>query len=143
MTTFTDSSTNGTVRGCLFKHTDGSAIEMFGGEMLVEESYFFGIDWTACDLSSLMTTLRMTGSANVIRRNTMHRLGASATLNPGDGALIELNDISDTGYVQSDGSIVQMMVGQQPGSTTRYNWFHDTYTYTRGLKSVTRPCSAR
>ena len=59
----------------------------------------------------------------------MHRLGASATMNPGDAALIEYNDISDTGYTQSDGALSQMMVGQQPGAEIRYNWLHDTIKY--------------
>ena len=39
------------------------------------------------------------------------------------------NDISDTGYTQSDGALSQMMVGQQPGAEIRYNWLHDTIKY--------------
>ena len=41
-------------------------------------------------------------------------MGASATLNPGNAAIIELNDMSDSGHMQSDGALVQCMVGQQP-----------------------------
>tara|TARA_Y100000994_G_scaffold112726_1_gene92903 strand:+ start:10 stop:885 length:876 start_codon:yes stop_codon:yes gene_type:complete len=56
----------------------------------------------------------------------MHRMGASATLNPGNSAIIELNDMSDSGHMQSDGALVQCMVGQQPDVQIRYNWLHDT-----------------
>ena len=56
-------------------------------------------------------------------------MGASATLNPGNEGLIELNDMSDSGYMQSDGSLIQCMVGQQPGVEIRYNWLHDTIKY--------------
>ena len=76
-----------------------------------------------------MTTIQMGGSNNIFRNNTMHKLGASATLNPGNEALIELNDMSDSGYMQSDGALIQCMVGQQPGTEIRYNWLHDTIKY--------------
>ena len=39
---------------------------------------------------------------------------------------VELNDMSKSGYVQSDGALVQCMVGQQPDVQIRYNWLHDT-----------------
>ena len=129
VTTFADRSENGTVRRCVFRFTDGPALEMYSGGMLLEESYMHSIDWTSSDLNGLMTTIQLGGSGNIIRRNTMHRLGASATMNPGDAALIEYNDISDTGYTQSDGALSQMMVGQQPGAEIRYNWLHDTIKY--------------
>ena len=110
------------MRRCAFRFTDGSALEMYSHGMLVEESYFFHIDWTAADLNGLMTTIQLGGRGNVVRRNTMHRLGTSSALNPGDAALIEYNDISDTGHLQSDGALSHMMVGQQPGAEIRYNW---------------------
>ena len=37
--------------------------------------------------------------------------------------------MSDSGYMQSDGSLIQCMVGQQPGVEIRYNWLHDTIKY--------------
>jgi hypothetical protein len=40
--------------------------------------------------------------------------------------VVELNDMSDTGSAQSDGAMVQLTIGVQPGSEIRYNWFHDT-----------------
>ena len=129
MAKFEGNSKNCTVRNSSFRYTDGSALEMYANNMLIENSYFFHIDWTATDSNGLMTTIQLGGDGNVIRRNTMHKTGASATLNPGDAAIIELNDIYDTGYVQSDGAISQMMVNQQPQAEVRYNWFHDTVKY--------------
>ena len=118
-----------TVSRSAFRYTDGSALEMYSGNNTIEDCYFYHIDYTATDLNGLMTTIQMGGAQNVFRRNTMHRLGASATLNPGNEALIELNDMSDSGHMQSDGALVQCMVGQQPGVEIRYNWLHNTIKY--------------
>ena len=128
MSLFT-ASANGTVKNSAFRYTDGSALEMYSGGHTIEECYFYHIDYTSTDLNGLMTTIQMGGTGNIFRRNTMHRLGASATLNPGDEALIELNNMYDTGYMQSDGALIQCMVGQQPGVEIRYNWLHDTIKY--------------
>ena len=123
------SSSNCLVYKCAFRYTDGSVLEMYSGNNTIEDCYFYHIDYTSTDLNGLMTTIQMGGSGNIFRRNTLHKLGASATLNPGDEALIELNDMYDSGYVQSDGAMVQCMVGQQPGVEIRYNWIHDTIKY--------------
>ena len=71
----------------------------------------------------------MGGSNNIFRRNTMHKMGASSTLNVGNASIIELNDISDSGYLQSDGALVHCMINQQPNIQVRYNWLHDTIKY--------------
>ncbi|MEE2765295.1 MAG: T9SS type A sorting domain-containing protein [Candidatus Neomarinimicrobiota bacterium] len=123
------SSSNCIVSNSAFRYTDGSALEMYSGSNKIEECYFYHIDYTSTDLNGLMTTIQMSGTGNIFRRNTLHKLGASATLNPGDEALIELNNMYDSGYMQSDGALVQCMVGQQPGVEIRYNWFHDTIKY--------------
>ena len=128
MTTF-NSSSHCTVRNSAFRYTDGSALEMYSNNNTVENCYFYHIDYTATDLNGLMTTIQLGGSNNIFRRNTMHRMGASATLNPGNSAIIELNDMSDSGHMQSDGALVQCMVGQQPNVQIRYNWLHDTEKY--------------
>ena len=123
------SSSYCTVSRSAFRYTDGAALEMYSSNNTIENCYFYHIDYTATDLNGLMTTIQMGGSQNVFSKNTLHRLGASATLNPGNAALIELNDMSDSGYMQSDGALVQCMVGQQPGVEIRYNWLHDTIKY--------------
>ena len=125
MSIFTSSS-NCKVINSAFRFVDGSALEMYSGNNTIENCYFYHIDYTATDLNGLMTTIQMGGSNNIFRRNTMHRMGASATLNPGNSAIIELNDMSDSGHMQSDGALVQCMVGQQPNVQIRYNWLHDT-----------------
>ena len=125
MSIFTSSS-NCKVINSAFRFIDGSALEMYSGNNTIENCYFYHIDYTATDLNGLMTTIQMGGSNNIFRRNTMHRMGASATLNPGNSAIIELNDMSDSGHMQSDGALVQCMVGQQPNVQIRYNWLHDT-----------------
>ena len=122
-------SSNCIVYKCAFRYTDGSALEIYSNNNTIEDCYFYHIDYTATDLNGLMTTIQMGGSANIFRRNTMHKMGASATLNPGNEALIELNNIYDSGYMQSDGSLIQCMVGQQPNVEIRYNWLHDTIKY--------------
>ena len=121
-----NSSSYCTVSNSAFRYTDGSALEMYSNYNTIENCYFYHIDYTATDLNGLMTTIQMGGSNNVFRKNTMHRMGASATLNPGNEAIIELNDMSDSGHMQSDGALVQCMVGQQPNVQIRYNWLHDT-----------------
>ena len=125
MTLF-NSSSHCTVSNSAFRYTDGSAIEMYSNNNTIENCYFYHIDYTATDLNGLMTTIQMAGSNNTFRKNTLHKMGASATLNPGDAAIIELNDMSDSGHMQSDGALIQCMVGQQPDVQIRYNWLHDT-----------------
>ena len=121
-----NSSSNCIVKNSAFRYTDGSALEMYSNNNTIENCYFYHIDYTATDLNGLMTTIQMGGSNNVFRRNTLHKMGASATLNPGNSAVIELNDMSDSGHMQSDGALVQCMVGQQPDVQIRYNWLHNT-----------------
>ena len=115
-----------TVSNSAFRYTDGSALEMYSHNNTIDNCYFYHIDYTATDLNGLMTTIQMGGAGNTFRRNTLHKMGASATLNPGDAAIIELNDMSDSGHMQSDGALIQCMVGQQPDVQIRYNWLHDT-----------------
>ena len=121
-----NSSSNCIVENSAFRYVDGSALEMYSNNNTIENCYFYHIDYTATDLNGLMTTIQMGGSNNVFRKNTLHKMGASASLNPGNSAIIELNDMSDSGHMQSDGALVQCMVGQQPDVQIRYNWLHDT-----------------
>ena len=94
MTLF-NSSSYCTVSNSAFRYTDGSAIEMYSNNNTIENCYFYHIDYTATDLNGLMTTIQMGGSNNTFRKNTLHKMGASATLNPGDAAIIDLNDMKD------------------------------------------------
>ena len=102
---------------CSFKYTDGSVVETNSSTIAnpnsLEDCYFYYIDKTCANLSDVMTTLRMKGDGNIIKNNTIHKSGASSTINPGDNAIIEYNNLYNTGYLQSDGSMIHCMVKQQ------------------------------
>ena len=131
--TFTDmtyiNGNNCTVEECVFKNTDGSAIETYGTNNKILDCYFNKIDYSVSNLSSIMTTIRMNGNSNEFSYNTIHKTGASSTLNPGNMATIKYNNIHDTGYVQSDGAIIQCMKTQQVNVKISNNWIHDTTKY--------------
>ena len=129
MTKFASGSAGSTIRNCSFRNTDGTALEMWGGTDTVDNCYFNKIDYTVADNSSIMLTLRMNGTSNVFRKNTIHKTGASATIMIGDAGLAEYNNLYDTGHLQSDGAMIQFMEDQQDGAICRYNWLHDTEKY--------------
>ena len=129
MTKFASGSAGSTIRKCAFRNTDGTALEMWGGVDTVDNCYFNKIDYSVADNSSIMLTVRMNGTSNVFRKNTIHKTGASATIMIGDAGLAEYNNLYDTGHLQSDGAMIQFMEDQQDGAICRYNWLHDTEKY--------------
>ena len=119
---------------CEFLYTDGAAIEAHGGTSSsvgnqVNNSYFYYIDWSGSDQISLMTTIAMSGTSNLFTNNTMHKTGTSATIRIGDAPQVMFNEIYDTAHLQSDGTIIQMMQGEQEGAEIAYNWVHDSPKY--------------
>ena len=76
-----------------------------------------------------MTTIRMNGINNLLKNNTFYKTAASSTLNSGNEAVIEYNNLSHSGYLQSDGALIHCMVNQQPNVKIRFNWVHDTIKY--------------
>mgnify|MGYP001238104980 FL=1 len=129
MTKFASSSTGCSIRNSAFRNTDGTALEMWGGTDTVDNCYFNKIDYSVADNSSIMLTIRMNGSNNVFRKNTIHKTGASATVKIGNSGLVEYNNLYDTGHLQSDGSMIQFTEAEQDGAICRYNWLHDTEKY--------------
>ena len=129
MTKFASGSSGSSIRNCAFRNTDGTALEMWGGTDTVDNCYFNKIDYSVADNSSIMLTIRMNGTSNVFRKNTVHKTGGSATVMVGDAGLVEYNNLYDTGHLQSDGAMIQFMEGQQDGAICRYNWLHDTEKY--------------
>ncbi len=129
MTKFASGSSGSSIRKCAFRNTDGTALEMWGGVDTVDNCYFNKIDYSVADNSSIMLTVRMNGTSNVFRKNTIHKTGASATIMIGDAGLAEYNNLYDTGHLQSDGAMIQFMEDQQDGAICRYNWLHDTEKY--------------
>ena len=71
-----------------------------------------------------MTTIRLNGADNLVKNNTFYKTAASSTLNSGDRAIIEYNNLSESGFLQSDGALIHAMVNQQPNIKIRFNWCH-------------------
>ena len=69
-----ESSKDSKIYQCSFKYTDGSVIETSGSSSTnpnsIDDCYFNYIDKTCTNLSSVMTSLRMGGSGNIIKNNT-------------------------------------------------------------------------
>ena len=128
-TTLIKSGTNCKFYKCAFSYTDGIALEMWGGNNTLEDCYFSYIDKTVSNLSSVMTTVRLNGSNNIVKNNTFYKTAASSTLNSGELATIEYNNLSQSGYLQSDGAMIHVMVAQQTNVKIRFNWCHDSIKY--------------
>ncbi|MGY8716073.1 MAG: hypothetical protein ACKVI6_06505, partial [Candidatus Poseidoniales archaeon] len=119
---------------CTFIYTDGAAFEAHGGAASsmnnqINNSYFYYIDWSGSDQKSLMTTIMMDGTSNLFTNNTMHKTGTSATIRIGNAPKIMFNEIYDTAYIQSDGTVIQMMQAEQEDGIVAYNWIHDVPKY--------------
>ena len=118
---------------CSFKYTDGTAIEIDRSTKLnpniIEDCYFNYIDKKCTNLSSVMVSIRMEGIGSIFKNNTIHKTGASATVNVGNEAEISYNDIYNTGYLQSDGAMIHCMRAQQKDVKIHHNWVHDSIKY--------------
>ena len=123
------SSSNVNIDKCAFRYTDGDVLYISGGNTKITDSYFNYIDKTVCNLSSVMTTFRLGGSNNQVKNNTIHKTGASSTLNSGNYPIVEYNNLYESGYLQSDGAMIHLMVNQQANAKIRFNWVHDTIKY--------------
>jgi hypothetical protein len=122
----TASPSENVVLNCEIRNTESHGIYMKGNTDRLENCLFENIDWVVADRPQLMNSAYILGFNNIIRRNTILQCGASSTLSCGNFPVIEYNNLSKTGFVQSDGSLVQLKIDEQPGSITRYNWFHNT-----------------
>ena len=115
-------------------YTDGTAVEFHGAARqshnnTINDSYFSHIDWSVSDTPGLMVTIYDGGKDNSFTNNTIHRTGASATISVGDAPNVMFNEVWDTGLLQSDGAVVQMMMNEQQDANIAYNWIHDTDKY--------------
>jgi len=120
-----------TIRNCIFEYMDGSVLDMNGTGNVVENCYMHHIDYS-CTFKGGWTLNMIDATDLVFRRNTIHTTGASETFKAGRRNLIELNDISHTGYLQNDGALIQVSVKQQDRSVTRNNWVH--HSVKQGLR---------
>ena len=127
-------STNTFVDQISIAYTDGTAIEFHGSagqsnNNTINNSYFYHIDWSVTDLPGLMVSVFEGGRDFTFSNSTVHLTGASATLSLGDAPQVLYNEVWATGYLQSDGAVVQMMQEEQTDANIAYNWIHDTDKY--------------
>ena len=111
---------------CLFEHTDGEALVLKGANNTVEDCYFHHIDYSCGATGGLGVTIKNNGANINFKQNTIHTTGASATLDLGPEQKVSYNDISKTGYLQSDGSITQITKANVNNSEVHHNWLHDS-----------------
>ena len=85
---------------CLFEHTDGDAILLYGQDNIIEDCYFHHIDYSCGSLRYLQNSIINRGSNCTFKNNTVHTTSASSVLDLGDAPEISYNDISITGMLQ-------------------------------------------
>ncbi len=136
-------SENCTFEGNVFEYTDGEAMILAGNNHKILNNYFHHIDYSCGSIQGIGLSIFSKGMNMTFEENIMHTTGASATLNLGHKASIRFNDISNTGYAQSDGSIVQITKEAVVESETSYNWLHDSEKYGFRFDAPTSaPCTA-
>jgi hypothetical protein len=104
---------------------DGPVLDMNGWNNVVENNYMHNIDYS-CTYKGGYTLNMSQATQLLFRRNTVHTTGASEMYKAGVRNTIELNDLSKSGYLQNDGSLVQVSVASQDKSQTRFNWVHNS-----------------
>ena len=91
-----------TVRNCTIEYADGPALEMNGLGNVIENCYMHDIDYS-CTYKGGYTLNMIDAAELTFRRNTIHTTGPSELFKAGVRNLIELNDLSRSGYCQNDG----------------------------------------
>ncbi len=109
---------------CYFAFGDGPALSMRGDGCRVENSTFHDFDFSCLNAGGYMFDLGATSNLH-FRRNKAWNTGNSELLQVGSKAIVELNDLSRCGFLQNDGSLIQVSVGGQNGTFIRYNWVHN------------------
>ncbi len=113
------------VINCVFEYMDGPAIKMTGLGNLIENCYIHDVDYS-CTYEGGWTINTVNSPELIFRRNTVHTTGASELFKSGVRNIIEFNDLSRSGFLQNDGSLIQVSVKSQKNTIVRYNWVHDT-----------------
>ena len=135
---------NNVLRNIEVTNVDGQGFLLRGNGNVVENSLFKNIDWAATETYAPSSSLVFDGNYSEFRYNTVKTAGTSETLATmgakpqGNGKYIgpiggtitaEFNDISNTGFAQSDGALIQLRIPAQKDSIIRYNWLHDSTKY--------------
>ena len=117
------------IENCVFKYVDGLAIGIIGNNNYLINNHFSYIDKSLTNLPDNAATIHIEGSNNLIQKNTIFKVGISSTINPGNNAIIEYNNIYETGFLQTHGATISLTDDQQINVKVRYNWVHDTEKY--------------
>jgi len=127
---------NFVLRNISILNSDSQAFQIKGDNTLVENSLFENIDWAATEAYSPSASLVFHGNNTLFSRNTIRNAGTSETIATalnGSGTNSSItaafNDISNTGYAQSDGAQLQIRIDAQDGTVVHHNWLHDTPKY--------------
>lgn len=127
---------NFVLRNVSITNSDSQAFLIKGDNTLVENSLFENIDWASTEAYSPSATLVFHGNNTLFRRNTIKNTGTSETVvtaingsASNSSITAEYNDISKTGFAQSDGSMIQIRIDAQDGTVIHHNWLHDTPKY--------------
>jgi len=117
------------INRCLFEYTDGDALRIYGDRNILENNLFQFIDYTVSELPGLMVTLHVSGDKNIITKNTIRDVQASATVSPGKRSEFSYNNITRTGSLQSDGSVFQGTKNAVADAIIHHNWIYKTPKY--------------
>jgi len=120
---------NSIISKCLFEHTDGEALRVYGDNNLIENCYMRFIDYSVSELPFLMVGLYINGDSNRFIHNTVHHSTASAFIAPGTSPEFAYNEVYATGFLQSDGSVYQGTAATVQNSNIHHNYIHDTKKY--------------
>ena len=113
------------ITNCSISYADGPAVEMTGKGNTIENCLIHDIDYSCTYKGGF--TLNMNKTVDLLfRRNTVHTTGCSELFKAGKTSVVELNDLSSSGYMLNDGSMIQVSVSAQTDAKVRYNWVHDS-----------------
>ncbi|MEH6605498.1 MAG: right-handed parallel beta-helix repeat-containing protein [Pseudomonadales bacterium] len=118
-----------TIRNCRISHTDSQALVIKADFAVIENCEFANIDYAASDSYHHGESIHLDGKGNIFRGNTIVNAGASSALSATDWFVAEFNDISRTGFAQSDGAMIHVRIPSQTGVKVRFNWCHDSPKY--------------
>ena len=117
------------INRCLFEHTDGDALRIYGDRNILENNLFQYIDYTASEIPGLMVTIHIKGDKNIITKNSIRDVQASATVSPGERSEFSYNDVTRTGALQSDGSVFQGTKNAVADAKIHHNFIYKTPKY--------------
>ena len=116
-----NAKSNNRIINCRFEYTDGMALEIEGGNDIIENCLFHDIDYSCMGAAHSVQVSRQT----TIRRCTVYNAGASGGFR--NGGLVEYNHIFNNGSLQHDGSGFQMgSFTEKNPPIVRRNWAHST-----------------